>query len=198
MRGRGVLRAKPLRQHKKRCDKIYQLMIIRRRLFGSGLFRSRRWSWGSRLKGGIPPALIDELVERVSRLLILLIDVALAHDASETDLNMLSRTTEPIIQLKVTERGVEIVLPHQADRAYAKPDTFAPGSGAGHSAGRLRYFVGAASRILGGLTFTGRGGLLLPVLGNEGGGYEDCRANDDCKKTPSYNEHGRTIGFCRG
>jgi hypothetical protein len=173
-------------------------MIIRRRLFGSGLFRSRRWRWGSRLKRGIPPALINELIERVGRLLILLIDVALAHDAPETDLNMLGWTAEPIIQLKVTERGVEIVLPHQADCAYAEPDTFAPGRGAGHGAGRLRYFVGATGSILGGLPLTGYGGLLLPILGNEGGGYEDCRANDDCEKTPSYNEHGRTIGFCRG
>jgi hypothetical protein len=170
MSGRGVLRAKPLQQHKKHCDKIYQVMIIRRQLFGSGLFRRRRWRWGRRLKGGIPPALVDELIERVSRLLILLIDVALAYDAPETDLNVLGRTAEPIIQLKVTERGVEVVLPHQADRADAEPDTFALGSRAAHGAGRLRYFVGTAGSILGGLPLTGHGGLLLPILGNEGGG----------------------------
>lgn len=180
MSGRGVLRAKPLQQHKKHCDKIYQVIIIRRQLFGSRLFRRRRGRWGRGLKGGIPPALIDELIERVGRLLILLIDVALAYDASETDLNVLGRTAEPVIQLKVTERGVEVVLPHQADRADAQPDTFAPGRGAGHGAGRLRYFVGTAGRILGGLPLAGRGGLLLPILGNEGCGYKDCRADDDC------------------
>lgn len=165
-------------------------MIIRRRLFGSGLFRSRRRNWRSRLKGGIPPALIDELIERVSRLLILLVDVALADDAAETDLNMLGRTAEAVIQLKVTERGVEVVLPHQADRAYAEPDTLAPSSGAGHGAGCLRYFVGAARSLLGGLALAGRGGLLLPILGNQGGGYKDCSADGDGKETQSYNEHG--------
>ena len=172
-------------------------MIIRRRLFGSGLFRRRRWGRGSRLEGGIFPAFIDELIERVGRLLVFLVDAALADDAAETDLNMLGRTAEPVIQLKVTEGGVEVVLPHQADRAYAEPDTLAPGSRAGHGAGCLGYFV-AACGIPGGLPLAGRGGLLLAILGNEWRGYEDGRADDDCKETPSYNEHGRTIGFCRG
>lgn len=141
---------------------------------------------------------MDAGIERVGRLLVLLVDIALAHDAAETDLNVFTRAAESIIQSEMTERGVEVVLRHQADRAQAEPDAFAPGGGAGHEAGRLDDLVNATRGILCGLPLAGLGGLLLPVLGEERDGYKSCCADDNCKETPSYKEHGRTIGFCRG
>lgn len=75
-----------------------KLKIIRERLFGSRLFRShRRRSRRNGRKGRIDPAGMDAGIERVGRLLILLVDVALAHDAAETDLNMLARAAKPIV-----------------------------------------------------------------------------------------------------
>ena len=148
---------------------------------------------------------MDAGIERVGRLLVLLVDIALAHDAAETDLHMLAGAAEPIVQFEVTERGVEVVLPHQADRTLAEPDAFAPGGGAGHGTARLGYFVGTTRGVLSGLPLAGLGRLLLAilgeegeVLGEEGDGYKSCRADDNCEETPNYTEHGRTIGFCRG
>src|SRR6266436_6051584 len=107
-------------------------------------------------------------IERVDRLLVLLVDIALAHDAAETDLHMLARAAEPIVQFEMTERGVEVVLPHQADRTLAEPDAFAAGSRAGHEAARFGYFVRATCDLLRGLPLAGLSRLLLPVLSEEG------------------------------
>src|SRR5258708_1311582 len=108
---------------------------------------------------------MDAGIERVGRLLVLLVDIALAHDAAETDLNMLAWAAEPIVQFEVTERCIEVVLPHQADRTLAEPDAFAPGGGAGHNAPRLDYFVDATCGVLGRLPLAGLGRLWLPILG---------------------------------
>ena len=119
---------------------------------------------------------MDAGIEGVGRLLVLLVNIALAHDAAETDLHVFARTAESIVQFEVTERGVEIVFPHQADGALAKPDTLASGSRTGHDAARLGDLVGPRRATLGfSLAVLGR--LLLPILGVEGGegsGYE-CR-----------------------
>ncbi len=138
---------------------------------------------------------MDAGIERVGRLLVLLVDIALAHDAAETDLNMLAGAAESIVQFEVTERGVEVVLPHQADRTLAEPDAFAPGSWAGHDAARLGCLVGTTRGVLSGLRLAGLDRLWIAILGEEGGCYKNCRACDNCKETPSYKEHGRTIGL---
>ena len=149
---------------------------------------------------------MDAGIERVGRLLVLLVDIALAHNAAETDLHMLAGAAEPIVQFEMTERGVEVVLPHQADRTLAEPDAFAPGSGAGHDAARFGDFVGTTGGLLRSLPLAGFSRLLLPVLGEEGAvlgeegdGYKSCRADDNCKETPSCKEHGsHNRIFCRG
>src|SRR5258708_40057713 len=82
----------------------------------------RRRRWRSGRKGRIEPAGMDAGIERVGRLLVLLVDIALAHNAAETDLHMLAGAAEPIVQFEVTERRVQVVLPHQADRTLAEPD----------------------------------------------------------------------------
>jgi hypothetical protein len=132
---------------------------------------------------------MDAGIKGVGRLLVLLVDISLTHDAAETDLNMLARAAESIVQFQVTERGIEVVLPHQADRAFAEPDAFSPGGGAGHGAASLPYFVGASRGVLRGLPLAGLGRLLLTILGEKGDGYKGCRA-EDCKETPNYTKHG--------
>ena len=52
------------------------------------------------------------------------IDIALSHNAPERGLNMLTRTTEPIVEVEMTERGVEVVAPKQSHDAAAEPDAF--------------------------------------------------------------------------
>src|SRR5215468_1618282 len=140
---------------------------------------------------------MDAGVEGIGRLLVLLVEVALPDDATEADLNMLARAPEPIIQFEVTERGVEIVLPHQPDGALAEPDTFASGGRTGHDAARLGDLVGPPRAILGfSLAVLGR--LLLAILGVEGGEGSGCECRctqEDCKETPDYTKHGRTIRF---
>ena len=64
---------------------------------------------------------MDPGVERLGRLGV---DVALADHAAERDLDVLARAAEPVIEIEVAERGVEVVAPHQADRPLAEPDAF--------------------------------------------------------------------------
>ena len=113
---------------------------------------------------------MDAGIEGVGRLLVLLVDVALPHDAAEADLDMLARATEPMIQFEVTERRIEVVFPHQADRALAKPDAFAPASGAGHSVARFGDIVATTCGVLGGFALAVLGRLLVPILGTGRGG----------------------------
>jgi hypothetical protein len=138
---------------------------------------------------------MDAGIEGVVPFLVLLVDVALAHDAAEADLNMLTRAAEPIVQFEVTESGIEVVFPHQADRTLAKPDAFAPASRAGQNVARFGRVVGTTRGILGGLALAMLGRLLVRILGTERGRHEHCRTEEDCKGKPNYTEHGRTIDF---
>lgn len=55
----------------------------------------------------------------VQRRLSLRIDISLPHEATEGRLDVSARTAEAIVEIEVTESGVEIVAPEQCDYAPA-------------------------------------------------------------------------------
>jgi hypothetical protein len=161
-------------------------------LFGSGLFCSRRRG-RDRRKGRIGPAGTDAIVEHFGRFLVFLLDVALPHDASEADLDVLARAAEPIVEVEMPESGVEVVTPHQAHGAFAEPPALVASSRA-----RQDDIVGAAGSVLGGVAFASLGRLGVCVLGLDCAGRERCRADKNRKGTPNNTDHDRTIGFRSG
>jgi len=111
---------------------------------------------GCGLQSRIHPALVDAGGEAVR---LLRIDRALAHQATESRLNMPARAGEAIVELKMAECGVEIVAPHQIDDAAAEPDALGMAGGALQGGGGLGEFV----YLFGGV-FVGLLLLLLLVL----------------------------------
>ena len=109
---------------------------------------------------------MDPRIEGVGRFLVLLVDMALPHHATETDLDVLAGAAEPVIEIEVAKRGVEIVAPHQADRPFAEPDAFRSCGGTGQGAAGFGNLVAPpVGPVLAGLAFAGFGRLLLGVLG---------------------------------
>jgi hypothetical protein len=64
---------------------------------------------------------------------------------------MAARATEPVVQIKVAEGGVEVIAPHQADHATAKPDAFRIAGGTIDCLRGFDEFVGLALAVLGGI-----------------------------------------------
>ena len=50
--------------------------------------------------------------------------------AAEGGLDMAAGAAEPVIEVEMPERGIEVVPPHQADHAAAEPDAFGVAGGA--------------------------------------------------------------------
>src|SRR5450432_129701 len=129
------------------CDKICRLIpdatTTREKLLGSGLFGSCG-GCRDRRNCRIDPARTDTVIKQVGGLLVFLLNVALPHDAAEADLDVLARAAEPVVEIEMPKCGVEVVAPHQADRACAEPDAFGAGRRAAHDAARLGNFVSAA------------------------------------------------------
>lgn len=71
---------------------------------------------------------------------------------AERRLHMTAGAAELVVEIEVTERGVEIVAPHQHHDAAAKPDAFGIASRTIDRLGRLDKFVGFL------LAFTGNVG----------------------------------------
>ena len=44
--------------------------------------------------------------------------------AAERRLDVRTRTAEPVVEIEMAERGVEVIAPKQADDAAAQPHTF--------------------------------------------------------------------------
>src|SRR6202035_2951334 len=99
----------------------------------------------------------------IDRLLVFLVNTALPHHTTEADLDVFARTAEPVIKVKMTEGGVEIVAPHEAHCPLAEPHAFGPGRGSRHCPARLGNLV-TPGRLLGSIRLTGLG-RLVPVLG---------------------------------
>src|ERR1700733_11315158 len=148
--------------------------------FSSGLFCRRRMGrWPDRR---VDPAGMLPGVERLGRLRV---DVALPHDATEADLDVLARTTEPIVEIEVAESGIEVVAPHQADRPFAQPDAFGTGGGAAHGAAGVGHLVEPPG-LLAAIGFGRFAWLRLRVLGVDRDGEQ---AGEDGRHTQYYTEH---------
>jgi hypothetical protein len=119
------------------------------------------------------------------------VDGPKAHEAPECRLNVAAGAAEAIIEVEMTERGVEIVAPHQHHDAAAEPDAFRV---TGRTVDRLRRLdelirlaLIVASRI-GWSGLAGRGlGLVLgaevAALG-EGASEPDQHGNAGRGKAP--------------
>jgi len=89
---------------------------------------------------------------------------AKAGQAAEGGLDMAARAAEPVIQVEVPERGIEVVQPHQPDHAAAEPDAFGVSGRAINGLRRLDELVGLALVVLvdvGGIGGWRLGGLIL-------------------------------------
>jgi hypothetical protein len=110
------------------------------------------------------------------------IDCSKPDQAAKRRLHVTAGTTKPVVEVKVTERGIEVVTPHQHHDATAKPDAFRISGGTIDSLGGFNEFVGLALIVLGvsgrigGRSRGGFGGLILgakiAALGNRGSNTE--------------------------
>jgi len=92
---------------------------------------------------------------------------AKSSEAAERRLDMAAGATETIVEVEVTERGIEVVEPHQAHDAAAEPDAFGIAGRAVEGLGGFDEFVGLALVVLGGIGGLGRvtgGGFGLLIL----------------------------------
>ncbi len=77
---------------------------------------------------------------------------------------MAAGAAEPVVEVEVPERGIEVVPPHQADHAAAEPDAFGIAGRAVDGRLCLDELVGLALVVLGGVGGIGGGGFTL-ILG---------------------------------
>jgi hypothetical protein len=64
---------------------------------------------------------VNPLVQRIWSCTI---DVPLPDNAAEGQLDVAGGTAEPLVKVKMTEGGIEIVVPQEADHTGSKPKTF--------------------------------------------------------------------------
>jgi hypothetical protein len=91
---------------------------------------------------------MDAGVEAVRNLRV---DRAEAGQAAERGLNVTAGAAEAVVHVEMTEGGVEIVAPHQADDAPAEPDAFRVAGRAVDGLRRLGEFVDLALVFAGGV-----------------------------------------------
>jgi hypothetical protein len=84
------------------------------------------------------------------------VDGAKAHEAPERRLNVAAGAAEPVVQIEMAERGVEIVAPHQNHHAAAEPDAFRVSGRAIDRLRRLDEFIGLALTVLGRISRSSR------------------------------------------
>ena len=131
------------------------LLRIRRSAAGG---RGRWWAAAVlRLRPWIDPAGMDAAAQRVRHLGIDL--AAETGQATERRLHMPARAAEPVVQIEVPKRGVEIVEPHQPNHAAAEPDAFGVSGRAVDGLRGLQELVGLALVVLGDVGGGGRGRL---------------------------------------
>lgn len=73
----------------------------------------------------------------------------LFHHTTEGRLDMAARAAEPVIQIKVAEGGIEVILKQPVHHPAADPDAFRVAGGAGHLLGHLRKIVNALAFLFG-------------------------------------------------
>ena len=99
--------------------------------------------------------------------------------APERSLDMAAGAAEPLVKIKMAERSVEVVTPHQANHAASQPDAFGISSGAIDGLCRLYELARLALAFLGCIGWSLFGRIVLrskiAALGDRG---------------PDSNEHG--------
>jgi len=83
------------------------------------------------------------------------------HHAAESRLDMTAGAAEPLVQIQMAERGVEVVAPHQADHAPSEPDTFRVAGRAVDGLSRFHELVSLALAFLGGIAGSLLGRVVL-------------------------------------
>jgi hypothetical protein len=111
---------------------------------------------------------------------------AKSGQTAESRLDMTAGTAEPVVQVKVTKSGIEIVTPHQSNDATAEPNAFGIASWAVDGLGRFGELVGSALIVASGIGGAGScfGGLIggcgCSTLGQCGANTEDqCQPGND-------------------
>lgn len=84
-----------------------------------------------------------------------------SHHAAERRLDMAAGASEPLIEIEMAERGIEIVSPHQPNHTPAEPDAFRVSGGAVDRLRRLYELVGLALAVLGSIPRSLLGGCVL-------------------------------------
>jgi hypothetical protein len=135
-------------------------------------------------------------IEGVGGLLILLLDIALAHDTPETDLHMFPGAPKTIVQVKMSKRGIKVITPHQSNRTFAKPHAFCARGRTGREAIGFGCLIGARGIVLAGfaLPVVG-GGLLIPSLRVERTRRECGRTEKNHQAKPKDTSHDLTVRF---
>ena len=83
--------------------------------------------------------------------------------AAECRLDVSAGTAEAVVKVEMAKGGIEVVNPHQADHAAAKPDAFGVAGWPADNLGGFCEFGGLAFVFLVGIG--GRGALLALILG---------------------------------
>jgi hypothetical protein len=104
------------------------------------------------------------------------IDVALADDATKRCLYVRSRTAEAVVEIQMAKGGIHIIPPQQSNNPASEPNALRVAGWPINQARRLREFIDLALRVLGGVGWLGRRGLVaglrVAVLGRGGQGSE--------------------------
>lgn len=77
---------------------------------------------GLRLCSWIDPACMDAAVQAVSDLVV--DRAAKADEATEGGLDVATGAAEAIVEIEMTESGIQIITPHQPDHTASEPDAF--------------------------------------------------------------------------
>ena len=104
---------------------------------------------------------------------------AKAGQAAEGRLDMAAGAAEPVVEIEMPERRIQIVTPHQANHPAAEPDAFGVSTRAVDGLGRLDEFVGLALVVL--VDVGGIGGRRLAglILGIRGAALGKCAGRSD-------------------
>ncbi len=120
-----------------------------------------------------------------------------AGEAAERRLDMPAGAAETVIEIEVTECGIEIVSEHELDHAAAEPDAFGIAGGAVDGLSRFNKFVDLALILLGRIGRIGGRllalvlGVVVATLGERGSGAAD--AYEDNKPGNCETAHKRFL-----
>jgi hypothetical protein len=148
-------------------DEVLDLTHLRTLLNFGGHFRGgrgrRRYD---RSDVGIDPAGVNQPVQGIRSITI---DVPLPDNATQGHLNVAGRAAEPVVKVKMTEGGVEIVGPQEADHTRSKPKAFGVRGRTAKDLLGLDVYVNLLAAVGAGITDGGAvGGLWTDTLGNCG------------------------------